>query len=139
MTETLELFLVEDLEEIAYVMRDCLERAGHRVTVCRSGADALIVLSHRQFHLVILDNKLDPEMTGLDLLRALHREGIGTPVLMVTAWGDEKLATDVLRAGAVDYVSKTSKDFLADLPKRVMESVTRHRLQQTNHLLIAAL
>jgi two-component system cell cycle sensor histidine kinase/response regulator CckA len=139
MLDALELFLVEDNDDVAYAMRDCLERAGHRVTVCHSGADALIVLSHRQFHLVILDYVLDAEMTGLDLLQAMHREGIGTPVLMVTALGNEKLVADVLRAGAVDYVAKASKDFLADLPKRVVESVTRHRLQQTNHLLIAAL
>ena len=68
----------------------------------------------------------------------LHREGIGTPVLMVSQFGDERLATGVLRAGAVDYVPK-KEDWLTELPKRVLESVTRHRLQQSNHLLIAAL
>ena len=138
MTEALELFLVEDEEDVAFVIRDRLERAGHRVTVCRSGADALIVLGHRQFHLVLLDYRLD-EMTGLDLLRSLQGEGIATPVLMITVHGDEHLATEVLRAGAVDYVSKNSKQFLVELPKRVAEAVTRHRLQQSNHLLIAAL
>ncbi len=139
MAEALDLFLVEDDEDIAFVIRSCLERAGHHVTVCRSGADALIVLSHRPFHLVLLDYRLGPDMTGLDLLDALHREGISTPVLMVTGFGDEKLAADVLRAGAVDYVSKTAKDFLTILPQRALESVTRHRLQQSNRLLIAAL
>jgi signal transduction histidine kinase len=139
MADPFDLFLVEDDEDVAYIIRTSLERAGHRVTACRSGADALIVLNSRQFHLVLLDYRLDPEMSGLDLLKAMHREGIGAPVLMVTGFGDEKLATDVLRAGAVDYVSKTSKDFLTELPKRVQESVTRHRLQQSNHLLIAAL
>jgi PAS domain S-box-containing protein len=59
---------------------------------------------------------------------------------MVTAYGDEQLATRVLRAGALDYVVKDPSDnFLAELPKRVGESVTRHRLQQTNRLLIEAL
>jgi PAS domain S-box-containing protein len=136
--ESLELFLVENDDDQAFTVRQYLERAGHEVTVCRSGADALIVLGHRQFHLVLLDYHLGTDMTGLDLLRAMHREGIGTPVLMVTGVGDERLAAEVLRAGAVDYVPK-AKDFLTDLPKRVLESVTRHRLQQSNHLLIAAL
>jgi signal transduction histidine kinase len=143
MAEPLDLFLVEDEEHVAFVMRSCLERAGHRVTVCRSGADALFVLSHRQFHLVLLDYLLEdeqnPDMNGLDLLRALHRERINTPVLIVTAHGDEEIASDVLRAGAVDYITKTSKTFLTELPKRVVESVTRHRLQQSHDLLIAAL
>jgi PAS domain S-box-containing protein len=138
MAEALELFLVENDDEWSYVIRTCLARVGHGVTVCRSGADALIVLSHRQFDLVLLDYYLDAEMNGLDLLHALHREGIGTPVLMVSQFGDERLATLVLRAGAVDYVPK-KVGWESELPKRVMESVTRHRLQQSNHLLIAAL
>jgi PAS domain S-box-containing protein len=138
MVESLHLFLVENDDDQSFLIRTYLARAGHQVTICRSGADALIVLSHRQFDLVLLDYFLDSEMNGLELLRALHREGIGTPVLMVSQFGDERLATGVLRAGAVDYVPK-KEDWLSELPKRVMESVTRHRLQQSNHLLIQAL
>jgi two-component system cell cycle sensor histidine kinase/response regulator CckA len=139
MTETLRLFLVEDDDDFAYLMRKSLERAGHQVTVCRTAADALIVLGHSEFSLVLLDQRL-PDMAGLDLLQTLNREGITTPVLFVTGYGDEHLATQVLRAGALDYVVKDrALTFLADLPKRVHESVTRHRLQQSNRLLIEAL
>src|SRR5271170_1771993 len=139
MAESLKLFLVEDDDDFSYLMRKSLERAGHQVTVCHSGADALIVLSHANFHLVLLDQKL-PDMSGLDLLQAVHREGIATPVLMVTGYGDEHLAAQVLRAGALDYIIKDrALTFLTDLPKRVDESITRFRLQQMNNLLIAAL
>jgi len=138
MTESLDLFLVEDEEDVAYLMRKCLERAGHRVTVCRTGADALIVLGSRSFNLLVLDHYLT-DIEGLELLQTLQREGIDTPVLMVTAHGDEKLATQVLRAGALDYLVKDrALSFLAELPKRVHESVTRHRLQELNSLLIEA-
>jgi PAS domain S-box-containing protein len=139
MAESLKLFLVEDDDDFSYLMRKSLERAGHHVSVCHSGADALIVLSHTNFQLVLLDQKL-PDMSGLDLLQALHREAIATPVLMVTGFGDEQLAAQVLRAGALDYVVKDrALTFLTDLPKRVHESITRYRLQQSNNLLIAAL
>jgi PAS domain S-box-containing protein len=139
MTESLRLFLVEDDDDIALLMRKSLERAGHQVTTCRSAADALIVLGHSQFHLVLLDQRL-PDMSGLDLLQTLVREGISTPVLMVTAYGDEQLATQVLRAGALDYVVKDADlAFLVDLPKRVSESVTLHKLQNMNRLLSAAM
>src|SRR5205823_2886885 len=100
MTNRLRLFLVEDDDEIALLIRKSLERAGHEVTRCRTAADALIVLGHGAFDLVLLDNLL-PDMAGVDLLHALVREGIGTPVLMVTAYGDEQLATRVLRAGGL--------------------------------------
>jgi PAS domain S-box-containing protein len=139
MAEPLRLFLVEDNDDFSYLMRKTLERAGHLVTVCRTAADALIVLTHSQFNLVILDQRL-PDMEGLELLQNLAREGINTPVLMVTGYGDEHLATQVLHAGALDYIVKDrALTFLSELPKRVSESVTRHRLQHLNRLLIEAL
>jgi PAS domain S-box-containing protein len=139
MMEPLRLFIVEDDDDVALLIRKALERAGHQVATCRTAADALIVLSQGNYDLVLLDQRL-PDMAGLDLLRVLGREGITVPVLMVTAYGDEQLATQVLRAGALDYVVKdTALTFLSDLPKRVSESVTRHRLQQVNRLLREAL
>ncbi|HZT79007.1 MAG TPA: response regulator, partial [Gemmataceae bacterium] len=138
-TESLNLFVVEDDDDIALLVRKSLERAGHRVTRCRSGADALTVLGHTAFDLVLLDQKL-PDLAGTELLQALARESIVVPALMVTAHGDEHLATRVIKAGALDYVVKDRElAFLAELPKRVGESVTRHRLQQTNRMLVAAL
>jgi PAS domain S-box-containing protein len=139
MTESLRLFLIEDDDDIGLLIRKSLERAGHQVTGCRTAADALIVLAQSNFDLVLLDQRL-PDMAGVDLLQAFAREGIDEPVLMVTAYGDEHLATRVLQAGALDYVVKDPNlAFLADLPKRVVESVARHRLLHMNRLLIEAL
>jgi PAS domain S-box-containing protein len=137
--DSLRLFLIEDEEDFAILIRKALERANHVVTCCRNAADALIVLAQTSFDLVLLDYKL-PDMTGLELLRTLAREEIAVPVLMVTAWGDEHVATRALRAGALDYVAKDSAlAFLTDLPKRIAESVRRYRLEQSNRLLIQAL
>jgi PAS domain S-box-containing protein len=135
----LRLFLVEDDDNIALLVSRALTRSGHEVTRCRTAADALIVLGQSSFDLILLDQRL-PDMAGLDLLEALVQEGINTPTLIVTAYGDEQLATQALHAGALDYVVKDpSLNFLTQLPKRVRESVSRHRLQQLNRLLIAAL
>src|SRR6516165_645093 len=98
--EPLRLFIVEDDDDVALLIRKSLERAGHQVTTCRTAADALTVLGHGTYHMVLLDQRL-PDMAGLDLLQTLCREGISIPVLMVTAYGDEHLATQVLRAGAL--------------------------------------
>ena len=57
------------------------------------------------FDLVVLDYFLE-DMKGSELLQTLHREGITTPVLMVTAYGDQQLAAQVLAQGALDYVVK---------------------------------
>jgi two-component system, cell cycle sensor histidine kinase and response regulator CckA len=140
MSDPLRLFLIEDDEEHAFLMRKHLERAGHHVITCRTAADALIVLGHSTFDLVILDHDLT-DMKGFDLLDALKRDGISTSVVVITQWGDEKLAAQyLLRPEVLDYVPKDSAlAYLAELPKRVNEAVTRHRLQEFNRLLIEAL
>ncbi len=139
MTDRLSLFLIEDDDDIALLVRKSLQRAGHQITRCRTGADALTVLGHATFDLVLVDQCL-PDLPGIELLAALTRARIVVPVLMVTAHGDEHLATRVLQAGALDYIVKDpSLTFLADLPRRIEEAVTRYRLQQTNHVLLAAL
>lgn len=139
MSDALRLFLIEDDDDVALHMRRALEKARYSVTRCRTGDDALIVLSQSTFDLLLLDQKL-PDMTGLDLLHRLGEEGVAVPVLMVTARGDEHLATRVLQAGALDYVVKdTNLQFLRDLPKRVQESVRRYKLEQMNRLLIQSL
>jgi PAS domain S-box-containing protein len=139
MSEALRLFLVEDNDDIAFVTRVCLERAGHEVTVCHNGTDALLVLSHSTFDLVLLDYFL-PDLKGSEILQRMRQEGNRTPILMITAYGDQQLAARVLREGALDYVVRDqSSAYLAELPKHIVEAVTRHRLQETNNLLSAAL
>jgi two-component system cell cycle sensor histidine kinase/response regulator CckA len=139
MTESLRLFVIENDDDTALLIRRHLERAGHAVTRCRTAADALIVLGHAAFDLVLLGRRLD-DGEGLDLLSTLAREGISVPVIVVTGKGDEQLAARVLRAGALDYIVMDSAlTFLAELPERIRESVTRHRLEQMNRLLIQAL
>jgi PAS domain S-box-containing protein len=139
MTEALRVFLVENDEDHALLIAKTLERAGHAVTSCRTGTDALTVLGHGGFDFVMLDQELD-DMAGLELLLAMGKEGIVLPVIMVTGKGDEALAIRVLKAGALDYIVKDERlIFLTELVKRVHEAVRRHRLQHTNHLLVSAL
>lgn len=139
MSESLRLFVVEDDPDSALLIRRHLERAGHTVTLCRSGADGLIVLGHTAFDLVLLSARL-PDMGGLDFLHSLTREGVSVPVLIVMHDQDAETARRVLRAGAVDYIVKDAAlTFLGELPKRISESATRHRLEQMNRLLIHAL
>jgi PAS domain S-box-containing protein len=135
----MQLFVIEDDDALALLISTGLERAGHAVTRCRTAADALIVLSHGAFDLVLLSQRL-PDLDGLALLQVLSREGISVPCILLTALGQEPSGAESLHSGALDYVVRDSAlAFLAELPKRVVEAVTRYRLQQNNRLLIAAL
>jgi PAS domain S-box-containing protein len=139
MAESLRLFLVEDDDGMALLVRRVLERAGHQVTCCHRSEDAIIVLHQTQFDLVILDWELDT-MDALTLLEDLQRDNISPPALIITKHDNTELATKVWHAGALDYVAKDNAlMFLADLPRRVSDSVVRHRTEQHNRLLTAAL
>ena len=139
MSDSLRLFLVEDNDDEAFLIRKSLQRADHQVTRCRYAADALIVLAQSTFDLVLLDQGLK-DMEGLELLHRMNREGIVVPVLMITGRDEAHLAIRALKAGALDYIVKDqAMQFLAELPKRVAESVRRHRLEQANQLLVQAL
>ena len=82
------------------------------------GADAMIVLGQVAFDLVLLDYFLE-DMKGSELLERLRQDGIRTPVLMITAYGDEQLAAQVLREGALDYVVR---DRIERLPGRTPQA-----------------
>src|SRR5438552_12631029 len=119
MAQPLRLLLVDDDDDIALLMRLTLERAGYQVTRCATAKAALLVLGDSRFDLISLDQRL-PDMCGRDLLQALRREGIATPVIMVTARGDESLAAQALHAGALDFVDQDPRlEFLSELPERV--------------------
>src|SRR5262249_28453563 len=128
------VFLIEDDEDHALLIRKILERAGHAVTRCRTAADALSVLGDGEYDLVLLDQDL-PDMPRLDLLRAMAREGIATPALMIAGKGNRPPARGFLMADGLDY----GAEFYTDLPQRVREAVTRHRLPHNNRLLVSAL
>src|SRR5436190_20131820 len=103
MSESLRIFLVDNDDEHSLLQRAALERAGHQVKNCHTAADALLVLGHGHFHLVLIDQEL-PDMDGLALLQRLKGESAAPPVLFTTRRGDERLAAQVFRAGALDYV-----------------------------------
>jgi PAS domain S-box-containing protein len=76
--------------------------------------------------LVLLDHRL-PDMDGLDVLKAMSREGFRVPVVMVTGSGDEDLVVRALRLGASNYVPKSGEylDTLPDILRSVMEEYRR--------------
>ncbi|MBN2351209.1 MAG: response regulator [Spirochaetales bacterium] len=72
-----------------------------------SPEECLSSLHERGVDLVILDYRLQEEFTGLDLLRTIALRYPSLPVIIVTAYGDEEVAAQAIRAGARDYVKKT--------------------------------
>jgi DNA-binding response OmpR family regulator len=98
------LLLVEDTPDLARVIIAELENAGYQVLHASDGLAALDLHAAHQPELVILDWML-PQLDGLEVLRRL-RQTSPTPVLMLTARGEEIDRVVGLEVGADDYLTK---------------------------------
>src|SRR5690349_20560640 len=96
------LLVVEDEPAIATPLREGLEREGFAVTIVGTGNAALLAAAEAD--LVLLDLGL-PDMDGADVCRELRRTS-STPIIVLTARGDELDRVLLLELGADDYVVK---------------------------------
>ncbi len=98
------VLVVEDDADGASILEAYLRKEGFFVAVANDGLQALELFAQWRPHLVLLDIML-PKMSGIDVLSAIRKAG-DTPVIMVTAVGDEPDKLGALRYGADDYVVK---------------------------------
>ena len=99
------ILLVEDNLDLAFGLRNNLEIEGYDVETAENGKIALEVFTRVKPDLLILDLML-PELDGFRVLRTLRQRGRNTPVLLLTAKGEEADKVRGLRMGADDYVTK---------------------------------
>jgi DNA-binding response OmpR family regulator len=99
------VLIVEDNRNLAHGLRTNLEFEGHVAEVAEDGEAGLAVARGRDHDLILLDLML-PRLDGFRVLETLRAEGIETPVLVLTARGDEADKVRGLRNGADDYVTK---------------------------------
>jgi DNA-binding response OmpR family regulator len=101
----MRILLVEDDRDVAEYTRRQLEDEGHGVVVCHDGAAGLSAAELTAFDIIVLDVML-PFMDGLEVTRRLRREGVRTPILLLTARDAPEDIVRGLDAGADDYLTK---------------------------------
>ncbi|HST50844.1 MAG TPA: response regulator transcription factor [Pyrinomonadaceae bacterium] len=100
-----KVLIVEDDQAMAVALRDGFTYEGYSVHVARDGAAGLRMATEKSHDLVILDVML-PRLSGLDVCRQLRGAGNDTPIIMLTARGQEIDKVLGLKTGADDYVTK---------------------------------
>lgn len=101
------ILVVEDESDIRELIRYNLAREGYGVLEAESGERALMVARESNPDLILLDLML-PELDGLEVCRRLRRDypQLQTPIVMVTAKGEEADIVAGLEVGADDYITK---------------------------------
>ncbi|MGE4585959.1 MAG: response regulator transcription factor [Mangrovibacterium sp.] len=100
-----KILIVEDEQAMLTGLRDNLEFEGYEVYTAARGDDGLKRMLKHSYDLVLLDVML-PGMSGFDVCREMRSRGIDTPVILLTARGEELDRVLGLELGADDYVTK---------------------------------
>jgi len=124
---TPQILVVDDERTICIALQRLLSRCGYDVDTALSGEEAVEKLQGTPRHVVITDLNLK-NFTGMDLLRWIKQHMPETAVIMITAYGSEKIAVEAMKIGAADYVPKPfDNDELEMVVARVLEGIALRR------------
>ena len=99
------LLVVDDEDNVREIIEEYFTSLGYEVEIARDGAEALRRAAAVRPDVVLLDINM-PGVTGDEALNRLHAIDPTVPIVMLTANADEDVARDLLRRGAMDYVTK---------------------------------
>jgi len=105
MPENAQILVVEDDSKIAATLKQGLERESYKVRIAATGEEAFFLLNSEVFSFVCLDIML-PGRSGIEVLKAVRKMGLGIPVLLLTAKDAVEDRVEGLDAGADDYLVK---------------------------------
>ncbi|HHM02744.1 MAG TPA: sigma-54-dependent Fis family transcriptional regulator, partial [Caldithrix abyssi] len=97
---------VDDEIEMTNGLKKILsKKEGLGLTVLNDSRQALDLLKHQRFDLVLSDLKMTP-VSGIEVLKAAHRAHPDTPVIMLSGYGSIETSVDAMREGAFDFLEK---------------------------------
>jgi len=119
-----DILIIEDEPHMREGLRDNLVFEGYTVDLAADGVEGLEKMTARPYDLVLLDVML-PRMSGFDVCKEARRRDIRTPIIMLTARGEEIDKVLGLEYGADDYVTKPFS--LRELMARIKAVLRRHQ------------
>jgi two-component system cell cycle sensor histidine kinase/response regulator CckA len=124
------LLVIDDSKRDTLLLERILQKAEDAtftVTHVESARGGLEELGAQAYDLVLLDYYL-PDMDGIAFLEEKQRRGLATPVIMLTAFGQERLPVAAMQAGALDYFRKDQVNSSL-LGKAIQQAIEKARLQ----------
>ncbi|HLG26546.1 MAG TPA: response regulator transcription factor [Paenisporosarcina sp.] len=104
MSEHISVLVVDDEDRIRRLLKMYLEREGYEVDEAENGEIALEMALEKDYHCILLDVMM-PEKDGLEVIKEL-REHKATPIMLLTAKGEETNRVEGFELGADDYIVK---------------------------------
>jgi two-component system response regulator HydG len=99
------ILIIDDNLDICQLLDRFLTKKGHQVQTTISGKTGLEYVKKNYFDLIFCDFKLR-EMDGREILNKVKEISPSTQVVIITGYGDVKIAVEVIKNGAFDYITK---------------------------------
>ena len=136
MPNRFHILVVDDEPVQRELISGFLKKQSFEVSAADSAERALELFRQDVFDLVLTDQKM-ANMSGLELLQAVHAINPETPVILITAFGTVETAVAALKQGALDYLTKPVN--LEELLYRIQQVSDRYRIINENRELREAL
>lgn len=104
MSDNISILVVDDEDRIRRLLKMYLEREGYEIDEAENGEEALAMTLEKDYHCILLDIMM-PEKDGLQVCEEL-RERSTTPIILLTAKGEEANRVHGFEIGADDYIVK---------------------------------
>ena len=117
------ILVVDDDTDLTTLIAKSLTREGFSVVKSARGKEALSSIDADLPDLMLMDLKL-PDMSGEEIIKSLTEKGISVPFIVITGFGDERVAVDLMKMGARDYMVKDA-GFLPLLPTVVNQVLSQ--------------
>ncbi len=102
----MRILIIEDEHKIAHALKKALQNDNYAVDISYDGDDGYAMATTEPYDLAIIDWMIPGEYNGIDIVKAMRKEKIHTPVLLLSAKGTIKDRTTGLDSGADDYLVK---------------------------------
>lgn len=100
-----KILVIDDEIEICLILNKFLSKNGFEVSTAHTGKDGLQKIKSEDYDLILSDFRL-PDYNGLDLLKEIKALKPRSKVIMITGYSDIRMAVEVIKYGAIDYVTK---------------------------------
>jgi len=121
-----KILIVDDVEDIAIVLRDFITKLGYEVKIVSDGQSALEIVKNENFDLVLLDLAM-PQLDGIEVLKKIKVINKETKVVIITAYRDAEKVVEAFRNGAKDCLFKP---FNLKSLKNVLESSLKNSIKK---------
>jgi DNA-binding NtrC family response regulator len=118
-----KVLIIDDEENIRFTFEDFFSDEGYEVATAEDYDDALKMIEVSDIDLILADINLKGK-SGIDILKEVKTRKLNCPVIMITAAPDLDTASDALRLGAFDYVSKPVQ---LDSLMRIIKTAMKHK------------